>query len=153
MGSTKPNSFFEELVNRIRKPWSFLYLLYFIGFVFFISGIGIWNCFYNQVCTSELITNVTTYFIAILSTSVVSIINSKSFTYQKTFNVLAVLVLVIGFVLFIIANDKTNLTLSWIGYVLSLLFWIIATSDDPSYRERNIKTAVDEGQKKHGKQW
>jgi phosphatidylserine synthase len=153
MEDTGSASFFEEFIDRLRKPWSVLYLIYFIGFILFVSGFGIWNCIYIKGGNAELITNITTYFIAILSTSVVSIINSKSFTFHKTFNVLAVLVLVIGFVLFIIANDKTSLTLGWIGYVLSLIFWIVSTSDDPDLREKNIKSVIDEGQRKHGKQW
>jgi phosphatidylserine synthase len=153
MADINNTSFIEEFFKRIVSPWSMLFSLYFIGFVIGIGGMGIWYCLYIDVSTPGVITNFTTYFIAILSTSVVSIINSKSFSNQKTFNVFAVLTLIIGFILFFVANDKESLKIGFIGYAISLLFWIIAFADDPNFKECNIKSAIDEGQKQHGKDW
>lgn len=153
MSETQSISFFNEFYERLKSPWKFLYFLYFVGFIIGVGGLGIWYSIYMQVQLSSIIPNFTTYFIAILSTSVVAIINSNSFANQKTFNVLAVLILIVGFLLFIIANDKNNFFIGLIGYVISLLFWIIASANDPNYKECNIKTAIDNGQKKHGKNW
>lgn len=153
MAEPKKISFFTEFFERLITPWTTLYVLYFIGFIVGIGGMGIWYGYYIDTPVSSVITNFTTYFIAILSTSVVSIINSKSFSNQKTFNVLAVLILIVGFILFYVANDKVSIKIGLLGYIISLLFWIIASSDDPSLKECNIKTAIDEGQKKHGKNW
>jgi predicted neutral ceramidase superfamily lipid hydrolase len=147
------NSFSSEILDRLLQPWKTLYFLYFIGFVIGIGSMGIWYSLYSEGWSTGVITNISTYFIAILSTSVVSIINSKTLKNQKTFNVLSVLVLIIGFILFIVANDKNSYLIGIIGYILSLMFWIIATSDDPTLKETSIKAAIDEGQKKHGKDW
>ena len=81
------------------------------------------------------------------------IINDKDLHNKKTFNVFSVLFLIVGFILFIVANDKKSFSIAIAGYIISLLFWIIATADDITYKERNIKTAIDEGQRKHGKTW
>lgn len=153
MTETNKKSFFTEFFERLISPWTTLYVLYFVGFIVGIGGMGIWYCFYIDSPISGVITNFTTYFIAILSTSVVSIINSKSFSNQKTFNVLAILILIVGFILFFVANDKVSLKIGLFGYFISLLFWIIASADDPSLKECNIKTVIDEGQRKHGKKW
>ena len=146
-------SFFSEFINRIKKPWDTLFVIYFIGFVIGIGGMGIWYCLYKRDPIEGVITNFTTYFIAILSTSVVSIINSRTLKNQKTFNVLSVFILIVGFVLFIVANDKGSIRLGLIGYFIALIYWVLSSSDDPNLKECNIKTSIDKGQKKHGKNW
>ena len=117
------------------------------------GGLGIWFSIYSHDPLRGINTNFSTYFIAILSTSVVAIINSRSIINRKTFNVFSVLMLMIGFILFFIASDKGCLGYGLSGYLLSLIFWVIASSDDPSFKEHDLKAEVDKGQQKHGKNW
>lgn len=145
-----------ELWHRIKNPWCWSFSLYFLIVIIIFGGIGIWLPVWKerQICIASLAINVITYSCALIVPAVVSIILSMRDYKNKVSLVLFVL-----FVLLLVAITvgcsvfAESLFAASICLVFSLVFWIIANSENAELSDGKYNESIKSKSQQLSSNW
>lgn len=145
----------EILWQRFISPFSDpVYCLYFLSVIVVIGSLGVWIQFTTGL-KDQIIISASTYFIAILATSTVTVI-IKDFDesvrrYRNALVLTSLFVFILGIAGFIIIYTSPSIclksVLSTVGVFLSLVTWWVANADNSEIRKGsppNTKEVTDE---------
>jgi len=139
---TKWTMFWNLLTHRLVSPWSEPpFFFHFFGIIILIGGLGIWLPRFVDLMktgTSDWTTvsrDLCTYYVAILATSQVDLINEGSKTLRYFTNTIWSLGGIVAILIFVNSTLHWVTAISIIATVLALLMWVITNSDKADYIE------------------
>jgi hypothetical protein len=158
----KQKTFFAELTERFKMPWKHgAFRSYFFWIVILFGGFGIMiTCYKEATKPTPEIFNISrcigTTFIAVIAASLVDL--------NLSFNIKNIPSLIINSIAFIAVsillmyfsfsiNSGWSLVPSILGYILSLLIWILANADNDRLSDETYYKKMLERANKLSKDW
>lgn len=134
------NSFFK--INFLDKAKSFfnkpLVVTYFFTIVVIVGSFGVWynsfdfrSCYNNFFVDNETLTNLATYTISILATTMATVLLSKK-VQTNSFKIFSFAIFILAFLSAVISLVKFNWVFGYCGLILTYILWMIVYSDDES---------------------
>lgn len=152
--------FFQEICDRLSKPWNSAFFGYFFLIVIVFAGFGVFYSFFNALHSPSgeaviVAQNLATYFMAILAASVIDLNISWEIENRVSFLLYSVIILVVGILLLIWTysmNSGFAFVPSILGCLLSWFIWIIANADNEKLSDENFYNKM-RGKGNHGETW
>ncbi len=146
---------FREIWQRLKKPWSIGFILYFFLVIILLGGLGvILPLLYGSQDLQNLSGNLITYSIALLAPAFITIFLQFLPKAQNKVSlvILSVFVLVLeGFIIHWAYSGA--LIASIFSTLLSLCVWIIASAEDKYLDDQAYNNNIKKGLEDHGKNW
>ena len=155
-------NFFQEMWFKLTIPWKFIaFNSYFIWIILLFGGFGIFTTIYME-CTSscaqyyKIAQSMATFFIAIIAASLVDI--NLSYTVKNVPSLMINTIALVGvaftlaLITFKIQDNRAFLPAS-IGYLISLLVWVLANAENEKLRDKTFQKAMRGKDVGHGAKW
>lgn len=145
--------FKKEISFRLTKPWCPAFHGYFWGFVvlFAVISIVIPIIISSSIDSRIIAISIGTYFIALMASSSIDISLSFTTINKASFTIYTFIFLIISFILFFLAlylSDFWGIFPAILGFLISLLVWIVANSDKDILNDekhaKKLKESINE---------
>lgn len=141
-------NFWQELVRRYRSAWCPAFNGYFWGYIVLFAVINVFfSVLFDQNYNHKTIaTSLSTYFFGLIAASSIEINLSLSTKNKASFSIYSGIFYIVGILLLILTykiSSGWSLVPAMIGFVLSLIMWIIGNSDNSKLNDEAYREALD----------
>jgi len=143
----KQNSFWKEIRDKLISPWK---QSAFNGVFFITNFIAFFAILFPFIINKEidsynLSISISTYFLASIVSSAIDLSLSQSIN-KASFAIYTISSLVIIFIMFVLAvsfKDNKSLLFAIIGYLFSIIIWILANSGKSIFDDKKYNNIMD----------
>lgn len=145
---------FTELKERIIKPWTTSFTLYFILIIVIFGGMGVIATIIESISNNDwngFPLTLMTYSLAILVPAGITII--LRYFLQAKNKVSLVLVCIFGLVVTALCAYVKSIICASLFVILAWLFWVIANADNIELNDNAYNENIKKDLEGHGKDW